>query len=264
MSEPGDRASKWIWSMGAQAVNVVEGQGTSPENGRGDGAPAGVQGVRRVQKSFDRKLGDLEGASPLVVGGRQSRESDERHAVTVALEKSDEAIVPEKSAKMRVTPFESMEGRAEAKGSSAARNAPSTQSETSAATGMQRVRQGAPCVAGRQLDAVIQAFYTIARGWLLQFEWRPTRRSASYASDPRWEPGAGNPLAGFCPGGGVKTPSLPERRQDRSERLVAWIEITTGSVPQPWAPEHLRSARCSGRCAPSMFSASLLRCKSTR
>ena len=27
--------------------------------------------------------------------------------------------------------------------------------------------------------------------------------------DPRWEPGAGKPLAGFCPGGGSKEPSLP-------------------------------------------------------
>ena len=27
--------------------------------------------------------------------------------------------------------------------------------------------------------------------------------------DRRWEPGAGNPLAGFCPGGGPKGPSLP-------------------------------------------------------
>ena len=30
--------------------------------------------------------------------------------------------------------------------------------------------------------------------------------------DPRWEPGAGNPLAGFCPGGRPKGRSLPERR----------------------------------------------------
>jgi RNA-directed DNA polymerase len=143
MSEPGDRASKVISSQGAQAVNVVEGNSVSPENGRGEGAPAGVQGVRRAQKSFDRKLGDLEGASPSVVDGRQSRESDKRHAVTVAFEKSDEAIVPGKSAKMWVTPFESMEERAEAKGNSAARNAPSTQSETSADTVMQRIRQRA-------------------------------------------------------------------------------------------------------------------------
>jgi hypothetical protein len=26
--------------------------------------------------------------------------------------------------------------------------------------------------------------------------------------DPRWEPGAGNPLAGFCPGGGPSRPQL--------------------------------------------------------
>src|SRR5689334_4100086 len=26
--------------------------------------------------------------------------------------------------------------------------------------------------------------------------------TASQSVDPRWEPGAGNPLAGFCPGGG--------------------------------------------------------------
>ena len=143
MSEPGDRAPKSISSPGAQAVNVVEGESVSPKNGRGEGAPPGVQGIRRVQKSFDRKLGDLEGASPPVVGGRQSRESDKRHAVTVAFEKSDEAIVPEKSAKMWVTPFESMEERAEAEGNSAARNAPSTQSEISAATDMQWIRQRA-------------------------------------------------------------------------------------------------------------------------
>ena len=37
-------------------------------------------------------------------------------------------------------------------------------------------------------------------------------RHASLSVDPRWEPGAGNPLAGFCPGGGPKGPSLPEPR----------------------------------------------------
>ena len=143
MSEPGDRAPKRIWLPGAQAVNVAEGESVSPKNGRGEDAPPGVQGVWRAQKSFDRKLGDLEGASPPVVGGRQSRESDKRHAVTVTSEKSDTAVVPAKSAKMRVTPFESMEGRAEAKGYSAARNASSTPSEQDAPTAMQRIRQRA-------------------------------------------------------------------------------------------------------------------------
>lgn len=143
MSEPGDRASKVISSQGARLVNVWVGHGVSPENGRGEDAPAGVQGVRRAQKFLTQKLGDLGGASPLVVGGRQSRESEERHAVTATSEKSDEAIVPGKSAKARVTPVESMEGRAEAEGNPVARNAPPTQSGPGAPTALQRLRQRA-------------------------------------------------------------------------------------------------------------------------
>jgi len=211
MSEPGDRAPKSICSPGAQAVNVVEGESVSLENGRGEGTPPGVQGIRRVQKSFDRKLEDLEGASPLVVGGRQSRESDKRHAVTVTFEKSDEAVVPMKSAKMRVTPFESMEGRAEAKGSFAARNAPSTQSEIGAPPQMQRIRQGASQKSsGARVD--IQSFTPSIKAWMdAAVRASGDQGPAPYASYPRWEPGAENPLAGFCPGGGSKGPSLPER-----------------------------------------------------
>ena len=63
MSEPGDRASKAISSQGARLVNVCVGHGVSPENGRGEDAPAGVQGVRRAQKFLAQKLGDLGGAS---------------------------------------------------------------------------------------------------------------------------------------------------------------------------------------------------------
>jgi len=143
MREPGDRASKVISLQGAHAFNVVVGHGVFPKNERGNDAPAGVQGARRTQKSFAQKLGDLEGASLPMVGGRQSRESDERHAVTATFERSDEAIVPGKSAKMRVTPFESMEGRAEAKGNSVARNASSTQREQDASTVLQRIRERA-------------------------------------------------------------------------------------------------------------------------
>ena len=217
MSEPGDRASKVISLQGAQAVNVVEGESASPKNGRGEGTPPGVQGIRRVQKSFDRKLGDLEGASPPVVGGRQSRESDKRHAVTVAFEKSDEAIVPEKSAKMRVTTFESMEGRAEAEGSSAARNARSTQSELRAPTQTQRIRQGAPRTPVSCSMRPSRCHHRSAPSWTdAAVRAGAGSRPSLYASDPRWEPGAGNPLAGFCPGGGSKGPSLPERPTKRN------------------------------------------------
>jgi len=214
MSEPGDRAPKRISSPGAQAVNVAEGESVSPKNGRGDDAPPGVQGVWRAQKSFVRKLGDLEGASPLVVGSRQSRESDKRHAVTVTFEKSDEAVVPAKSAKMWVTPFESMEERAEAKGSSAVRNARSTPSELRAPTQMQRIRQRATRKSsGAHVD--IQSFTPPIIAWMNTAVRAPGDEGrALYASDPRWEPGAGNPLAGFCPGGGPKGPSLPERHTE--------------------------------------------------
>ena len=42
------------------------------------------------------------------------------------------------------------------------------------------------------------------------------RRTTSFSADPRWEPGAGNPLAGICPGGGPKGPSLPGSRGSRN------------------------------------------------
>ena len=103
----------------------------------------GSQEFGTFAESFARKLGDLEGASPSVVDGRQPRESDKRQAAERAFEESDEAIVPEKSAKTRVTPVELMEGRAEAKGQSVARNALSTQGEAGAVTYMQRIRQRA-------------------------------------------------------------------------------------------------------------------------
>ena len=95
------------------------------------------------KESFARKLGDLEGASPLVVGGRQPWERKERQAMAVTFEKSDEVVVPRKSAKTRVTPVELMEGRAEAKGQSVAGNALPTQSGAGAHTGLQRTRQRA-------------------------------------------------------------------------------------------------------------------------
>jgi hypothetical protein len=58
-----------------------------------------------------------------MVTGRPAQEGDEPQAGTSNVEKSDEVVVPKKSAKTRVTPVESMEGRTEAEGKSAARNA---------------------------------------------------------------------------------------------------------------------------------------------
>ena len=58
-----------------------------------------------------------------MVRSRQRREGDEPQSVQYASEKSDEGMVLRKPAKTRVTPVESVEGRPEAEGKSAARNA---------------------------------------------------------------------------------------------------------------------------------------------
>ena len=83
--------------------------------------------------------------------GRQPWERDERYATAVAFEKSDEAIVPRKSAKTLVTLVESMEGRAEAAGKLAVGNAHSTQSETMRAHAIWRVGRTSAQAAGRSL-----------------------------------------------------------------------------------------------------------------
>jgi len=76
-----------------------------------------------------------------MVAGRQAREGKPQSAASV--EKSDEVVVPEKSAKTRVTPVESMEGRTEAKGKSDARDASSTQREQEATTFLHRIGERA-------------------------------------------------------------------------------------------------------------------------
>jgi group II intron reverse transcriptase/maturase len=96
-----------------------------------------------LRKSSAREPGDLDVASPPMVGSRRPREDDESQAVGQIVEESDEGIVPEKPAKTRVTPVESVEGRPEAKGKSTARNASSTQREGDALTFLQRIGQRA-------------------------------------------------------------------------------------------------------------------------
>jgi hypothetical protein len=83
--------------------------------------------------------------------GRQPWERDERYATAVAFEKSDEAIVPRKSAKTLVTLVEPMEGRAEAAGKLAVGNAHSTQSETMRAHAVWRVDRTSARAAGGSL-----------------------------------------------------------------------------------------------------------------
>jgi group II intron reverse transcriptase/maturase len=81
-----------------------------------------------------REPGDLDDASLSMVDERQLQEGDEPQAAGEVVEKSDEGMVPKKSAKTWVTPVEPMEGRPEAKGKSTARNASPAQNGNDALT----------------------------------------------------------------------------------------------------------------------------------
>lgn len=139
MSGPGDRAPKPPSSRKPTPSACAEGQGVPPK--RVDVAvtfPTGSEEFGKLRESPAREPGDLDEASPSMVDGRQAREGGSRNPLQV-VEESDATIVPKKSAKMRVTPVESMEGRAAAKGKSAARNASPTQCGPDALTFLQRI-----------------------------------------------------------------------------------------------------------------------------
>ena len=140
MSGPGDGAPKTTCSDEPTPSLEAEGQGASPT--RVDVVTSLVPGSDEfgtLTKSAAREPGDLDVASPPMVDGRQPREGDEPQAAGQTVEESDEGMVPKKSAKTWVTPVESAEGRPEAKGKSAARDAVSTQSEEAALTFPQRI-----------------------------------------------------------------------------------------------------------------------------
>jgi group II intron reverse transcriptase/maturase len=87
-----------------------------------------------------REPGDLGGASsPIMAGVRQPREGSTLEPRSQVSEESDALVVPEKSAKARVTPVESMEGRDAAKGKLASRNVRRTQGRESTLTNLERV-----------------------------------------------------------------------------------------------------------------------------
>jgi hypothetical protein len=118
---------------------------------------------------------------------RHGREGTSRNPQQ-SFEESDAFVVPtcKKLAKTRVTPVESMEGRDAANGILAPRDTSRAQDRNDVLS-RRRGSEGellAPSVA------------------------------------PRWEPGAGNPLAGFCPGGGPKGPSLPAPCRVHVSRLI--------------------------------------------
>ena len=145
MSGPGDRAPKRFLS-GKQPTPLHQAEGHEAVPKKVDLEPSFFpesEGSARSQMSSAREPGDLDVASRSMVDGRQLREGYKPQAAAKCVEESDEGIVPKKWSKTRVTPVEMTEGRPEAKGKFAARNASSTQRETDALTYLQRIGQRA-------------------------------------------------------------------------------------------------------------------------
>jgi RNA-directed DNA polymerase len=143
VSGPGDSASKPESSLEPTRLPRAEGHGGGPNNVDLDRSlRPKSQSSARSQTTSARKPGDLEGAAPSVVDGRQGQEGTEPKSEKT-FEESDEAVVPTKSAKTWVTPVESMEGRTEAEGKSAVRNALPAQNGVGALTFLQRIGQRA-------------------------------------------------------------------------------------------------------------------------
>lgn len=144
MSRPGDRASRLAHPVESTRSLAAEDHGGVPDNAN-LGPPLRPESESSAcsHPLPAREPGELGGASPPMVDGRQRREGDEPQAAQCASEQSDEVVVPKKSAKTRVTPVERMEGRAKAEGKSAARNAHPAQDGASALTFLQRIGQKA-------------------------------------------------------------------------------------------------------------------------
>ena len=137
MSGPGDRASKPPIRAEPTPFPEAEGHGDSPTRVGVDCAlPPGSWSSARTHTPHAREPGDLEGASSAVVAGRQLREGKPQSAAA-SLQESDEAMVPGKPTKTRVTLVEPVEGKAEAEGKSTARNASPTQGGKDALTYLQ-------------------------------------------------------------------------------------------------------------------------------
>ena len=143
MRGPGNRASKHLSSGEPTRSSNAEGHAGRPMNA--DEAvpiPAGSKSSARAYMPHARKPGDLAARPPQ---GGHRREGQKPQSAGVSNEESDAPIVPtcKKSAKTRVTPVESMEGRGAAKGKPGAAGASPTQSGIDVYVHLRRVGERA-------------------------------------------------------------------------------------------------------------------------
>jgi RNA-directed DNA polymerase len=144
MGGPGDRAPKLCSSRESTHSQPAEDHGVAPTRVEVvPTLPPESKEFGTFRRSLARESGDLEGASPPMVCGRQLREGDKPQAAERAFEESGAGIVPKKPAKTRVTPVESVEGRAAAKGKPVARNALRAQDRAGALTRLRQVGERA-------------------------------------------------------------------------------------------------------------------------
>lgn len=146
--------------------------------------PPGSKTSARSHTPRAREPGDLGGATPRVVGGWQPREGEEPKSMVQHSEESDAGMVPEKSAKTWVTPVESMEGRAAAKGKSASRNALRAQDRSGAPTQRERIGQRAKEKKGERFDNLLSA---IQAPLLKEAYQRLRKRAAPGVDGITWE-----------------------------------------------------------------------------
>src|SRR5947207_755559 len=113
MSGPGDRAPKPA-SSGKVNADALPNSGRprceSDESGLGRHTAPGSDEFGTLTRSVAREPGDLDVALPVMVSGEPPQEGENPQVGAIIVEKSDEVIVPKKSAKTWVTPVESMEG----------------------------------------------------------------------------------------------------------------------------------------------------------
>jgi RNA-directed DNA polymerase len=141
--------------------------------------------------SSAQESGELDGASPRMVRGRQAREGDKPQAVGAqrapqphAVEQSGPSIVPGKPANSRVTPEESVEGEDGANGKSTERNATRAQDRQDALTHLERIGQRAREQKGERFDNLLSY---IKAPLLMEAYLRLKKKAAAGVDGQTWE-----------------------------------------------------------------------------
>ncbi len=146
--------------------------------------PPGSSSSASLHMPDERKSGDLSGASPHMVGGRQCREGDKPQSGAHAREKSDAPVVPKKPSNSVVTPEEGVEERGAAKGKLGERNTRRTQDRKSVLTHLDRVGERARQKKGEKF---VNLLSHIKVPLLREAYARLNKRASSGVDDETWQ-----------------------------------------------------------------------------